>query len=175
MKSLRRFDTVLARLEGGLVLVFLGAMVFFTFVQVCLRGLYTYGHFQWANALMGHIDWSEPLVRLFVLWLTFLGASLSTSDNRHVRMDLFSALLPPKWIPFRELLLSVVAAAICGVMVWVCMAYIKLEMTFGATLFLNLPAWIGELILPVGFALMLFRFTLRAIEQGLEMAGRKAE
>jgi TRAP-type C4-dicarboxylate transport system permease small subunit len=55
-------------------------------------------------------------------------------------------------------------------MLKVCIGYIQMEMEFGGTLFLHLPNWIGELILPVGFAMILFRFLLRAIDQGLEIA-----
>ncbi len=170
MTALKWFDRVLARIEGWLIITFLWLMVIFTFIQVCLRGLYTHGHLQWANSLMGHLDWSEPFVRLLVLWLTFLGASLLTRENKHIKIDLFSALLPPKWLRVREFVLSVVCVAISAIMLKVCIDYVKMEMEFGGTLFLYLPNWIGELILPVGFAMILFRFLLRAIDQALEIA-----
>jgi len=47
MRTLERIDNALARLEGWLIIIFLGAMVVLTFVQVCLRGLYTHAHLQW--------------------------------------------------------------------------------------------------------------------------------
>jgi len=169
MTALKWFDKVLARIEGWLIITFLWLMVILTFIQVCLRGLYTHGQLQWANSLMGHLDWSEPFVRLLVLWLTFLGASLLTGENKHINIDLFSALLPPKWLPVRELILSVVCVAISAIMLKVCIGYVKMEMEFGGTLFLHLPNWIGELILPLGFAMILFRFLLRTINQGLEI------
>ncbi len=169
MTALKWFDKILARLEGWLIITFLWLMVIFTFMQVCLRGLYTHAHFQWANALMGHLDWSEPFVRLLVLWLTFLGASLVTRENRHIKIDLFGALLSQKWLPVRELILSIICALISAIMLKVCIDYVKMEMEFSATLFADFPAWIGELIIPAGFGLILFRFLLRAIEQGLEI------
>ena len=138
--------------RGTLLLVTLGPiflMVIFTFTQGCLRGLYTHGHVQWANAMMGRIDWSEPLVRLLVLWLTFLGASLITRENKHIKIDLFSTLLPNKWRPIREFILSIVCVIISATMLFVCTGYVGIERQSGGTLFLNLPSWIGELILPV--------------------------
>jgi TRAP-type C4-dicarboxylate transport system permease small subunit len=55
-------------------------------------------------------------------------------------------------------------------MLFVCAGYVKIEFQFGGTLFLNLPSWIGELILPVGFALILFRFFVRTIDNGFQVA-----
>ena len=170
MKTLRWLDNALARLEGLFIVIFLSLMVILTFIQVCLRALYTHTHLQWANTFMGHLDWSEPFVRLLVLWLTFLGASLVTGENKHIKIDLFSTLLPPKWLPVRELILSVVCIIISAIMLKVCTDYVAMEMEFGGSIFLCLPNWIGQLILPVGFALILFRFSLRAIDQGLEIA-----
>jgi TRAP-type C4-dicarboxylate transport system permease small subunit len=169
LKSLKRFDTALARLERWLIVALLWSMVILTFVQVCLRGLYTHGHLMWANTLMGHLDWSEAFVRLLVLWLTFLGASLLTADNKHIKIDIFSTILPQKWLPTRELVLALAGILICAIMLKVCIGYIKMEMEFGGKMFLDLPSWIGQLILPGGFALILFRFILRALDQGLQM------
>jgi len=165
MYFLKTCDELLARIEGWLIITFLWLMVILTFVQVVLRGFYTHAGLQWANHLMGHLDWSQPFVRLLVLWLTFLGASLLTKDNKHIRIDLFFSLLPPRWLPLRDTVLSTVCALICGIMAVVCAKYIQIEMTFGETLFLNLPSWIAQLILPLGFLLLLFRFLVRIVEQ----------
>jgi TRAP-type C4-dicarboxylate transport system permease small subunit len=169
MKTFKWIDKALARFEGWLIITLLWLMVTLTFVQVCLRGLYTHVHLQWANSLMGYLDWSEPFVRLLVLWLTFLGASLITGENKHIKIDLFSTLLSPKLERTRELLLSVVCVLISAIMVKACINYIKIEMEFDGSMFLNLPNWAGQMILPAGFSLILFRFSLRAIDQGLQI------
>lgn len=172
MRGLEWIDKLLARLEAWLIYGFLSLMVIFTFIQVCLRGLYTHAHFRWANTLMGYLDWSEPFVRLLVLWLTFLGASLLTGENRHIKIDLFSTLLPPKLLPVREFILTIVCMIVSATMFFVCTGYLKMEMAFGGNMFLCLPGWIGQLILPVGFAMIFFRFFLRAIDQGLRISRR---
>ena len=137
MEILRWIDKGLVRLEGWIIITFLWLMVILTFFQVCLRGLYTHGHVQWANIAMGHIDWTEPFVRLLVLWLTFLGASLLTGENKHIKIDLLSSILPPKWLPVRELILSIVCVLISGIMLFVCLGYVKIEMQFGGAMFLH--------------------------------------
>jgi len=168
MKTLKWIDQVLARLEAWLIILFLWLMVVFTFVQVMLRGLYTHGRIPWANALMGHLDWSEPFVRLLVLWLTFLGASLLTREKKHIKLDFLTPLMPPKWLPLRELVLSAVCALLSAIMFKVCLDYVRLEMAFGGKTFLRLPNWIAQLILPLGFASIFFRFSLRMVDQGIE-------
>jgi TRAP-type C4-dicarboxylate transport system permease small subunit len=170
MKALNWMEEALARLEGWLIVLFLGQMVGFTFILVFLRALYTHGHLTWANSLMGHLEWSEPMARLLVLWLTFLGASLVTRENKHIKIDLLSAVLPAHWLRIRDLLLAVVCILITAVMFKTCLDYTGLEREFGSTLFLNLPAWVGELILPIGFASMTLRFAFRAVTQIHEMA-----
>ena len=102
MILLQLIDRILTRIEGWLIIAMLSLMVIFTFFQVVLRGLYTHGHLSWANTLMGQIDWSEPLVRLLILWITFLGASLLTRDGKHIQIDLFASILPPRWVPLRD-------------------------------------------------------------------------
>jgi TRAP-type C4-dicarboxylate transport system permease small subunit len=150
-------------------------MVVLTFFQVVLRGLYTHARFQWANVLMGGLDWTEPLVRLLVLWLAFLGSSLITSENRHIKIDLFSSILPARWLPLRELVLSTASAVVCALMLKTCISYVMLEREFGGHLFLSFPNWLAQIILPVGFGLILFRLLVRALDQVSILAGRSVE
>jgi TRAP-type C4-dicarboxylate transport system permease small subunit len=172
MNALKRFEKALARVERWLIVALLWLMVIFTFLQVGLRGLYTHGHLQWANTLMGHLDWSEAFVRLLVLWLSFLGASLLTAENKHIKIDIFSTILPQKWLPVREVVLAMGGILICAIMLKVCIGYIQMEMDTGDKMFLDLPAWTGQIILPAGFALILFRFIIRALDQGLQIIKR---
>ena len=169
MNVLRHIDKAFARVEGWLIVIFLWLMVILTFLRIILRTLYTHAHIQWANFILGQVDWAEPCARLLVLWLTFLGASLVTGDNKHIKIDLMFAILPPKWLPFREVVLSIVCVLISALMLKASVDYIKIEMSFGGSLFLNLPTWVGQLILPAGFSLILFRFFLKGMEQAIEI------
>jgi len=175
MRIVKILDSALARCEGWLITLFLWLMVIFSFFQVCLRGLYTHGKVQWANTVMGYLDWTELLVRLLVLWLTFLGASLVTGEGRHIKIDLFSSLLPPRWQPLRDLVLWSACVSVCAIMFKVCAGYVALEMEFGGRMFLSIPGWIGQLILPVGFLLLLFRFSLRWIDSFLKITRDRAK
>lgn len=165
MNILKHIDRTLGRLEGWLIVFFLWVMVLLSFIQIILRNLYTHAHIQWANDILGQVDWADPCARLLVLWLTFLGASLVTGENKHIKIDLMSAILPQRWLRFREVVLSLACVIICALMFKASLDYVRLEMGFGSHLFLRIPTWIGQLIIPAGFLLILFRFFLRGLEQ----------
>ncbi|MCJ7595245.1 MAG: TRAP transporter small permease subunit [Desulfobacterales bacterium] len=160
-------DRTLGRLEGWLLILFLAVMVTLTLLQVALRALFIYAHLHWANSFMGQIDWAEPLVRLLVLWVSLLGASLVTGENKHIKIDLMSDLLPPPLLPYRELLISAACALVAALMLKASITYVRLEASFGAQIFTGLPNWVGQLILPIGFSVIFFRFSIRAIDEAV--------
>ena len=174
MKNLARVDKAIARFEGWLLILFLSLMVFLTFIQVILRSLFIYTHMGWANDLMGSLDWAEPLVRLLVLWVTFLGASLVTGESKHIKIDLLTQIIPASWLPLVDVLLSLAGALVTALMLKASLFYVGTEMSFGGNLFLNVPTWIGQLIIPVGFLLMCFRFLVRGLSSALGILRRTA-
>ena len=174
MKHLERIDKAIARFEGWLLILFLSLMVSLTFVQVILRSLFIYAHLGWANDLMGRIDWAEPFVRLLVLWVTFLGASLVTGENKHIKIDLLTQVIPASWRPSLDVLLSLAGALVSALMLKASLFYVSTEMSFGGKLFLGLPTWMGQLILPLGFLLICCRFLVRSLSSALGIFGRAA-
>jgi len=163
MRFLARVDDILARVETWLIVLFLSVMIAATFLQVSLRSLYTHAHLKWANVLLGQIDWTEPLARTLLLWVTFLGASLITRDRRHIKIDLFELVLPPAWYPFRGMLLAFVSAFISIVLLAASLAFIEMEMAYGSRMLSAVPTWMCQVIMPFGFAVMTFRFALRGL------------
>ena len=174
MNHLARIDKAIARFEGWLLIIFLSLMVSLTFIQVILRSLFIYAHLGWANDLMGHLDWAEPFVRLLVLWVTFLGASLVTGENKHIKIDLLTQIIPTSWLPLVDVLLSLAGALVAALMLKASLFYVSTEMSFGGKLFLDIPTWIGQLILPLGFLLICFRFLVRSLSSALGILRRTA-
>jgi TRAP-type C4-dicarboxylate transport system permease small subunit len=170
--SFKTMDEILARIEEWLMVFFLSFMVVFTFLFILLRALHLYAHLGWANVVIGKVDWTQPLVRLLVLWVAFLGASLLTRDNRHIKIDLSSLFMPLRWQHFKDLFLSAACVIVSAIMVKTSFQYIQNEYLYGGNLFLSIPAWIGQIILPIGFLCILFRFLLRGITQVKGLMGR---
>jgi TRAP-type C4-dicarboxylate transport system permease small subunit len=104
--------------------------------------------------------------------VTFLGASLVTGENKHIRIDLLTQVIPERWHPLLHVLLSLAGALVAGLMLKASLTYVETEMSFGGKPFLDIPNWVGQLILPLGFLLICFRFLVRAFSSSLEIVRR---
>ncbi|MFC1494596.1 TRAP transporter small permease [Thermodesulfobacteriota bacterium] len=171
MKIINLIDHLLELLEKWLVIFSFSLMLFFSFINVILRTLYIRFDLDWANSIMSRIDWSEPFARLMVLWVAFLGASLLTKDNRHIRIDIMGHLLSPIMNMIRELVLSAGCITICLIMISASIGYIKVEMQYSTGSFLIIPLWVYQLVIPFGFSTMCFRFFINGIKQALSITG----
>ena len=175
IKQLEFTDNIFNTAEKWLVIISFSFMVIFSALNVILRALYTKVNLQLANTLLGSIDWSEPFARLMVLWVTFLGASLLTRDNRHIRIDILGHFLSPFFLAIRELILSIACSVICFFMLRASIGYISMEMQYGTSVLMGVSAWKWQLVIPFGFGMMLFRFLVNSLKETVNLAGNKAQ
>jgi len=152
MSVLKKLDSLLNKLEGGLLVLLLATMVVMAFLQVVLR-----------NGFNSTILWVDILLRHLVLWTGFLGAALATSSERHINIDAFTRFLSLRVRSFVNTLTSVFAVAMCWLLLDASVTYVKNEMIAGSTIYAEIPAWYSALIIPIGFGLLIFHFSIRAI------------
>jgi TRAP-type C4-dicarboxylate transport system permease small subunit len=107
--------------------------------------------------------WIDPLLRSLVLWITFLGALAATSRGRHIAIDAVSRVLPLSRRGALARATCLFAGLICVGLANAGYEYIGVEKQFEAHAFLGLPIWAVQIILPVGFALLAFRFLADAV------------
>ena len=100
-----------------------------------------------------------------VLWLAMFGAVAATRDNRHIRIDALSHLLPDGAVTAVRLFVDVFAAVVCGVVAWQAWRYLQLEMEFEDTVLIDVPAWMAHVVVPGAFALMSYRFSVSVIRE----------
>lgn len=160
MEALRRWHRVLLRLEDGFLMLLLLAMILLATAQILLRNLLETG-----------LSWADPVLRLLVLWLALLGAMAATRDHNHIRIDLLSRFLPTRAKQVAQRITDGFAACICGVLAWHAGRFVLLERADGVLLFSTLPAWMGELILPLGFGVIALRFLLAALTGATDKTG----
>jgi len=115
--------------------------------QIVLRELFSTG-----------FVWADELIKLMVLWLAMVGSIAAARDNRHIRIDALSHILPETAIKLTRVLVDVFAAAVCVVIAWHTYRYLQLEIEFEDSVLIDTPAWIAHLIVPVAFALIAYRF-----------------
>lgn len=157
MRFLKSVAAGLAVIERSLVVVFLGGMVLLAFLQVVLRNFFSSG-----------ILWADPLLRHAVLWIGFLGASLATGSEKHINLDIVSRLVSSRVSNAAHIVTTLFAAAVTAFLAHAGWTFVRDEMASADTLVTigerALPAWWFQLIIPIGFGLMAFRFLLRSAE-----------
>lgn len=145
----QRLLHLIRQLETLLLASLLLGMILLAGTQIILRNLFDSGLF-----------WAEPLLRITVLWLTLLGALAATRGNNHIRIDAISRYLPQTGHRIASLTGSLFSAGICALVAWHSARFVLAEYHAGVTLFNQLPAWMFQIVLPVGFGLMALRFLL---------------
>lgn len=145
-KRLKQFGQWMATLEDGLLVLMLSIMIGLAGGQIFLRNLFDSG-----------IAWSDPLLRVLVLWVGLLGAMAATRDDNHIRIDLLTRFLKPHQKPIATAITSLFTALVCALIAWNAASLVWLEWQDGVILFAAFPAWLAELIIPIGFTVMAFR------------------
>lgn len=147
MSRWQRWDETLGRVEKFFVALMLSVMILLAFLQIVLR-----------NAFSSGISWGDPLVRYLVLWVGFIGASLATKDGKHITIEVFSRWFSENGRRYLKAFSHLVSAFICSLLTFAGWTFVQNEAQMGGTTFLNIPAWIPQIIIPVTFALMALRF-----------------
>ncbi|HTN52180.1 MAG TPA: TRAP transporter large permease subunit [Anaeromyxobacter sp.] len=139
------------RLERGLVTFFLVAMILLPAASTVSRRLT-------GRELPG----SAVLAQNITLWVGFLGAMLATASGRHLALSTID--LVPAGAPRRAAVFlgQAVSAAACALLAWASLQLVRSEWSgFGMVAFGIRVAW-SQLVMPVGFAVMAWRFAWRA-------------
>jgi TRAP-type C4-dicarboxylate transport system permease small subunit len=144
---LHRLDRAGRVAENAALLVLLGGLMLLAVGQVVLREVFSTS-----------FVWAYELQRLLVLWIAMVGSVAACRDNRHIRIDALSHLMPRRAVYAVRMIVDMFAAAICGVIAWQALRYLRIEVEFGETVLLNTPAWLAHVILPLSFALLAWRF-----------------
>ncbi len=146
------------RLEDGILVTILAAMIVLAIGQVALRNVWGSG-----------IGWADPLLRILVLWIALLGAMAATRDRNHISIDVLSKFLPTYLKNPAQLLTYWFTASICALLAWQGGRLVLLDYQEATTAFASIPAWACELIIPLGFGVMSLRFFL----YGLQVLGNR--
>jgi TRAP-type C4-dicarboxylate transport system permease small subunit len=104
--------------------------------------------------------WSEELVRLFLVWLTFLGAAVLCWDGTHLSVDTFFVKLPPKarhWVRNVNRLLAILFLII---LVYYSIPLVMIDHMTTMSAF-DVPASVVRVPATIGGALMILYIVLR--------------
>ena len=142
----------LRRLEDGILVSLLILMIGMAAGQVVLRNFFDSG-----------LYWSDSLVRVAVLWVALVGAMVASRDDSHIRIDLVSRLVSPAYKHWVERLTRLFTFIVLCLFTWGSGNFVYYEYVDEAIAFGDVPAWMLEVIMPVGGGVMAIRYLLLAI------------
>lgn len=136
-------------LERGLLAAALIAIVGLPVTEAVVRPLAGVG-------VPGSID----LVRHLTLWIGFLGAVAAVPAGRHLSLGLASALTG-RWRGVAEVAAGVLTVAICSLLSLAALDMVLADRASRTMIAGVLPLWLGEIVMPLGFAAMGWHFLVR--------------
>ena len=142
-------------IENGLLVLLLGAMILLAAYQVVARNFFDTG-----------ILWGDAFVRVLVLWVTFIGATIASRDDEHIRIDLLARFLGERSEPWVIRFRSAFTAVVAGLFAWYSFEFVRLDYEDGIIAFAGVPAWICEAVMPIGATLIALRYAVRAVKPG---------
>ncbi|MBT2969794.1 MAG: TRAP transporter small permease [Candidatus Thiodiazotropha sp. (ex Ctena orbiculata)] len=158
--TLKRIKQLILIFEDGLMVLLLSATILLAASQIVLRNLFDSG-----------LIWADPTLRIMVLWLALLGAIAATRENRHIRIDILTHRLSKRSQSILSGVNDLFSAIVCAIITWHAVRFVYAEWQDGARLFAELPAWLGEIIIPIGFGVMTLRFLFNLSLQLLQRDG----
>ena len=146
---IERTINVLKSLESGLLVVVLSAMIVLAGFQVVARNFFDSG-----------ILWGDSLVRVLVLWLTFIGATIASRNDEHIRIDLLGRFFSDSWKKHTRRFANFFTCVVTGVFAWYSMQFVLLDYADGIVAFAGVPAWLCESVMPLGATIISLRYLL---------------
>lgn len=143
---------IIRYLEAGTLTVLFLALVVLGLAQIGFR-----------NFAGMALPWADGAMRAIVLWLAMLGSVVATGRLRHIRIDLVEHWLPAAAVVWLRRVIFFATALVCLALTWTSLDIVALEYEFHARAFLNVPNWVVQLVVPIGFGMMTARFLAWAV------------
>jgi len=139
---------ILDRIEELLVVVMLALMTLMTFMQVVMRYGFNSG-----------FTWALELTTIFFSIMIFVGISYGVRVGAHIGIDALVKRMPPGPRRATSIIVVLLCLLYAGLVIYGSWTYVSTMKMIGVELDdLPIPIWVARSILPIGFALLAFRF-----------------
>ncbi|MBM3266285.1 MAG: TRAP transporter small permease [Candidatus Sericytochromatia bacterium] len=150
LAPLHAVDKAIGFAERAVLILLVFAMILLGSYQVIMRELFDKG-----------LPWADPLLRHLVLVTGMVGAMVATEAGRHLNMDALARVMPEgarRWV---DVIVNLVSGATCVYLTVLAVQFVRDEMTAqGHEIAFGLQAWQVQIIFPISFGVMAFRFLL---------------
>ena len=146
--NLKKIDKSVSNLEEYFAVTSLLIASLLVFVQVVLRYMFNIS-----------LVWSEEVARYVIIWFILVGSSIAVREKAHATVDAVVILLPPVGKRIFSILANLTGIIFCVILIWSGSITVSTVIEYGnVTPAVGIPMAIPYLAIPVGGALMLFRF-----------------
>lgn len=152
-KTICWFRTLTDRVLSTFIVVLLGGMVALAATQIVMRNVFSYSLF-----------WGDELLQLALLWLVMAGAVAAGRHGEHIRINVLERYFPDRMRPWLEAVIHGSTATICAVLAFQSSRFVLASAHYGDTLLGDVPAWLGQLVIPVGFGLLTLQYASRVLQ-----------
>lgn len=156
-----RIESILARLEkagklgeDAVLVLILTTMILLAAGQIILRNFMDIGFI-----------WADEMLRMLVLWIAVAGAVAASRNDKHINIDVLNRFLPERVALVVKVFVHLFTAVVCGAVAWHSLAFVQMSREFEDVLLGSVPAWILQAVLPVGFGLIAWRYSLFTVKE----------
>ena len=136
-------------IEDAALVIALFILIMLSFSQIVLRNFFYTGIF-----------WGDAALRYLVLWVGLLGAMAATRDDNHITIDIVSRFLSPRLCSGIRIITDSATVIITGALTYASVVFILDELEAGTKAFSCVPTWLAELVFPVAFMIITFRYMI---------------
>ena len=151
---MQRLEKAGRTVEDAVLVIILTAMILLAAGQIVARNFFGFGFI-----------WSDELLRMFVLWIAVAGAVAASRADKHINIAILDRFLPPRANDVVKIIIDLFTAGVCAVITWYSINFVRTSYEYEDVLLGGVPAWLLQLVLPIGFGLISWRYFLAALKR----------
>lgn len=140
---------IIARIEDGLLVFMLAAMIILAGLQIIMRNVFQSGFTE-----------TDSLLRVLVLWVGMIGAVVASREKRHISIDILSRYLSDKTKQYVDIVINLFVVLVCGLLATHSMRMLLIDYVENTIAFSSVPTWLLESILPIAFSVITLRYLM---------------
>jgi len=145
--------------EDAVLVIVLTAMILLAASQIVMRNIFNFGFI-----------WSDEMLRMLVLYIAVAGAVAASRNDKHINIAILDRFLPDGIRLAVKIVIHLFTAGVCGIVTWHSVQFVQTSREYADVLMGSVPAWIPQLIMPIGFGLICYRYSLFVVQELVRLA-----
>jgi C4-dicarboxylate transporter DctQ subunit len=110
------------------------------------------------------LQWTEETARYLLIWLTMIASSVAIKQRAHIRLETVTARIPKLAAIIVEIVLYTIIVVLVGFLARASYQFLVTQSRIRYSASIGIPMFWPHLILPTGFALMVFQAVFILLE-----------